>query len=802
MPLGSAITGLPVRLSNIIATPITPTVVAQPAIDVAASAATVPAAGPAADASLIRAQLVTSEDQPDDVRMAPSLSLINEVVLSRARLLRPDLDVVFRPRPGLPREQVTVPICRNGSAPGQPELLFSTLLEEPAVSSPQAACYVPRYKLGVEDVVGGQQLRVRLEPEAQGGKLTVHLAAYADPAIALAARAARPIDAPLTVELRYPRAIGAQTTWDTLAFQEIAGEPGGIQAVLHVDALALPQLHMALQTPGTTLVVRRTIDYAVAAEMTIQDAPPRFQIASMARRSAPMLRRRDDDGGPIIDDGPPPRDDDGGGVVIEPPPPPPPPPPEELFALRSSAVEDTLACSFPASYTYIFQDGPQAGGQSLALRPFTRPWQARQYSYYQDPARPWRFFYLPDAFKIARQDAPPRSPAIKITTSGDKVTMSYAAAPYTDAARLADAARQLADAIPPGTRLPDGVRGPTFELLATAKATFRLALPQPGGAGGPLVERPNVGLDLNNPAKGLPGGIFDSFTLTMDDFLPVFDALCADQRRDGANTLLLGQVDVALGDTPLPPIPFVARLNDLVGELFGYAEDELPSADRPDLLGARSTFTNAIESPVRIERLNATLHRSNDLSTEARAVIRDEALQPLSLPITLAPGAQLRLVVTPESTIGGAGPLDAVFDLLGCAAVPDPALVLDTILGDAVTASRAMPVEVKLPRAVFGNQSDPGGALYAVSVRFAGRGQFGEDLDVDFAADTADQPTGSTTSSIITRIATLYMPARAFLLRQPEAWSYGYSVTLRRTGGTVAGESGTRTGTSYWPKVM
>jgi hypothetical protein len=346
------------------------------------------------------------------------------------------------------------------------------------------------------------------------------------------------------------------------------------------------------------------------------------------------------------------------------------------------------------------------------------------------------------------------------------------------------------------------VRGPTFELLATAKATFRLALPQAGGAGGPLVERPNVGLDLNNPAKGLPGGIYDSFTVTMDDFLPVFDALCADQRRDGANTLLLGQVDVTLGDTPLPPIPFVGRLNDLVGELFSYAEDELPSAERPDLLGARVIFTNRIESPVRIERLAATLHRSNDLSTEVRATIRDEALQPLSLPIVLAPGAQLCLIVTPEGQLGGAGPLDAVFDLSGAAAQPDPALVLDTILGDGVSASRAMPVEVKLPRAVFGNPNDPGGALYAVSVQFAGRGHFGEDLDIDFAADTPDQPTGSTSSSIITRVAPLYMPARAFLLRQPEAWVYSYSVTLRRTGGTVAGESGSRTGTSYWPKVM
>jgi len=88
----------------------------------------------------------------------------------------------------------------------------------------------------------------------------------------------------------------------------------------------------------------------------------------------------------------------------------------------------------------------------------------------------------------------------------------------------------------------------------------------------------------------------------MDNFLPVFDALCADQRRDGANTLLLGEVAVALGDTPLPPIPFVGRLNDLVGELFGYAEDELPSAEHPDLLGARATFSNTIESPVRIDR--------------------------------------------------------------------------------------------------------------------------------------------------------------------------------------------------------
>src|SRR6266511_954752 len=94
----------------------------------------------------------------------------------------------------------------------------------------------------------------------------------AAPAIELSARNARPIDAPRTVELRYPRTIGGQTVWHASTFQQIADEPGGFQAVLHVDTQSLPQLHLALQTSGTTLVVRRTISYAVGVASEAQ--PP------------------------------------------------------------------------------------------------------------------------------------------------------------------------------------------------------------------------------------------------------------------------------------------------------------------------------------------------------------------------------------------------------------------------------------------------------------------------------------------------------------------------------------------------
>src|SRR6266511_4067843 len=807
MPLGKSIDALPLRLTNIIQSPeviavspeLATAVVAAPLraatveTDATAGAASAPlgnilvgqvVTSPAtnAAASPLSDQVLQVSEYPSRSRIAltPSLNLLNEVALKRTNQLRPDLLDVFKPRLGIPRSQLKLPICRNPAAQGQPALLFGMLLEEPALSNPQAFCYLPRYKLAVADAVGGQQLRVRLEREAQGGKLTVHLISYADPAIELSARNARPIDAPRTVELRYPRTIGGQTVWDAWTFQEIADEPGGFQAVLHVDTQSLPQLHLALQTSGTTLVVRRTISYAVGVASEAQ--PPYLGVVGLRRLDVAMRRR------PI---------DDGGGVVSEPP-----PPHEELFEARSAALEDTLACSFPASYDYIFQDGAQTNGQGLDLELFTKQWNGRVYNYYQDPARPWRFFYLPDAFKIARQDTPPRVPAIKLSTNNGQVTMTYAAAPFTDAKRLEDAARQLNSDIPPGTHFPEGVNGPRFVPLTTVKATFRLALPGAAGADGPLVERPNVGLDFNNPARGLPGGIYDTITMPLQTFQPIYDALCSSADSNPAHSVFWGEVDVTLGDTPQLPIPFVARLNDLVGELFSYEEAELPAPEFPELIGVRSRLTNVIESPVRIKELPATLHRSGDLTSETRAVLRDPNRQPIQLPITLAPGESLGLLVTPEVALVGDGPCDAVFDLAAAEVLPDPEKVLDAIVDPNVPMTQTLPVAIKVLRAMFGRTSDPGGALYAVSVRFPGRGQYGEDLDVDLTAGTLDDESKTTTSEIITKTVMLYMPARGFLRHHSDPWSYGYSVTLRRAQGDVAGESGTRTGTSFWPKVM
>ena len=208
-----------------------------------------------------------------------------------------------------------------------------------------------------------------------------------------------------------------------------------------------------------------------------------------------------------------------------------------------------------------------------------------------------------------------------------------------------------------------------------------------------------------------------------------------------------------------------------------------------------------IESPVRIDQLPATLHRSGNLASETRAVLTDPARQPIQLPITLAPGESLKLVVTPETVLPGDGPCDALFSFDAVAALPDPEKVLDAIVDPNVPMSQVQPVAIKVPRGVFGHAADSGGALYAVSVHFPGRGEYGQDVDFDITASTNDEESNTTTSEIITKTVPLYMPARGFLLHQSDAWNYAYGVTLRRAGGDVAGESGTRSGTSFWPKV-
>jgi hypothetical protein len=281
------------------------------------------------------------------------------------------------------------------------------------------------------------------------------------------------------------------------------------------------------------------------------------------------------------------------------------------------------------------------GGGSGGVQPLIRhrlAFGGANHSYWQDPARPEHFYFLPDRFLLARAEDGNRRPLLHVgaaATTGNetpRIAFGFQARPVIDPDRLDAAHAQLEAA----AQQRGGTGALALEIMPDPQPLLRLALPQNGAPSPTMTERPGADIDLET-------GLAHTETMGINDFKLVYEALL------GASlTLLRGEIRAAMSGGDPEDVPLELRIDKTVGDVLNVSPGTATAAG----LGYR--LENAIESAVRIEGLAAT------------AVVGDRHLplriDQLAAGQRLAPGEHVDIILVAPEPIPAPGPDAILFD--------------------------------------------------------------------------------------------------------------------------------------------
>lgn len=712
--------------------------------------------GAVLDSSVLDSSVLVSSGQFHTGGVINPHTPLDGMILANPAILD-DLTAVWPPVPdGVPREQVGVPI-----APADP--VTDTMLFEDHLDAARKY-FLPRYRLGTETVSGRQQFRMAFQEAGEGWVLNAFLEKHAAPEIELQARTASELPHEVYVIMRYRLPVGgdrAPGLQKEHIFQTVVPVEGGLQISLAVSTAERDEIFMALTQAhhATTLIVRRITRVAVLTggsgttwpgnimflqpELAVIDhplpivnvdpdeplpilngsshvivkpdvlggSPPvasgvESVLGSLNTFNSVVVRSRGGRPSGLVLEGrlqertpllrPANEAELAAGIWWDPSPP--------RYQVVTRTLDDPVEPEpfiFPFElHRYIYQGltgttGPDA--QSVRRQVV---WQGAAHGYYQDASQKQLFYYLPDSFKLARRTNPPFYPLMTVHLDAPDdsleslvVTLDYIARPYVDLARLEAAREELRQFVPASLEAE-----PEFQPLVAAETPlFNLALPRADTSTGPFQPREGASVHLRD-------GIMDSLTLTPAQFQAVFDALMG-----GSTILLRGEVVVNMGTGATEaPIPFEARLDDLIGDLLTYRE--AVAADGLDV-----TIQNAIESPLTIQHLNARLYNE--------AGVRPADFGGVAFPVDLAPGAEITGRLTFADAPGDTPSYEGYHALLeavdGVTVKPDKSLVWDAILDPTTVASYLTELTIKTFDFIFQPPAgDPNRQVLAIVVDF------------------------------------------------------------------------------------
>jgi hypothetical protein len=668
------------------------------------------------------------------------------------------------PTEGVPRGQINVPVSPSENVTD--ELIFE------GASDPSLKFYIPRYRLAEQSVGGQQRYQIALQQSGEEWTLTVHLQKYRAPAIAALAPEATEMDHRIAVFLKHNQLAGGTViAKEELEFQEKTNEPNGICAVLRGNTIAERDLiYQTLTDPayGATFIVRNWVTVAVPVPRTNEQTQSSPTTVIRDHRTNEQTQPTPT---PIIRDHRTnvmamPRMARFGaiqGVAIGELNPTAETPTEPLFRQVDRVLDDCVDPNPfvfpPALHGYIFGNVTATPGERFDLVRHQIRWKEIMHSYYQNPVRSNQFYYLPDAFKIGRRPESPHNPVMSVrftTTDASidavQVSLDYIALPFVDPARLQAAASELKQKIT--QPLPPDANGLDFEPLLNPpdKTQLLLAIPRSDTASGPFDDRKGAMVDLRS-------GIHDSLSLNMSQFQAVYDALFG-----GSINLLSGNVVMNLGGEQ-EAIPFAARMDDLIGEIFSH--EEFPDDESG---GLKIELRNAIESPVRITALNAEIRRGQAATPgEIRKLVSLSSGESTDqLPVELKPGVSLRLLLVPSSPLPGEGALHAFFDWTGVKVQPDKDAVWNAILDPATPAVYLRTIKVK----TFKQKFDPPPNNV-------------DDQIMSVVLDFEGGPSVELNADNLERDVSLPLPIGDYVLRKADQGQYRYKVRIIRLSGEM-----------------
>ena len=486
---------------------------------------------------------------------------VDPVSIEQLRVIQPAMWAKIgrvRPLPasGATRESLGLPVA--------PAEEFTDVSVFEAAVGPQRY-YLPRYKLALRSVSGVDQYVIRIEKAPEGDwVLRATLEKAPPPGVPAGATE---LTHEILLQLVYPITLaGGGSTVKELPFQEVteSADQRSITAVLRFASPAERDQALSAitqQMGGAGLKVTRSVRVATPLGAA---TPQQFR---------PVTR-----------------------------------------GLPQFADPNPLSLNLSLHH-YLFE-GQAPSGATPGLVAHQVQWGGRYYPYWQDAVRPELFYYLPDAFRLARRGKPaPYLPmmSIRVESGGGPdaatITLEFVATPFIDPFRIEDARKQLAKhlsaksppAIPAGSpKQPGGLAGQLGGLIGraiggetgkrvgeTLGAVAQGAIASQGGPENAIVFEPmpvkKAALWLAVTGVGLteqPGAqiearaaIYHSLSMPIAQFQAVFDALMG-----GSVTLMRGELRLDLGTAMSEIVPLELRFDRMSGELFTLQAARDPAA--------------------------------------------------------------------------------------------------------------------------------------------------------------------------------------------------------------------------------
>ena len=284
-------------------------------------------------------------------------------------------------------------------------------------------------------------------------------------------------------------------------------------------------------------------------------------------------------------------------------------------------------------------------------------WKGKQHHYYENPAQPGVYRYLPDAFRFARLplDEGVYRPTLRVSVSpgegagGTTATVDLHFRPFVDIERLQHAAERLA---------ADSTDARFEPLQSSEEPTVEVRYP--GSDGFEVRERASV---------HLIEGLDDTLTLPLDRFTTLYNGFMQ------ASPALTGRVRVQL-DAEEDAIPVVLSAAPAV-QVYSENQDRGPAI------------------PWQVEQM---------------AVDETEVTE---FPVDVAPGAVVHLRVRATGdAVPPAETIDAMVDWSALQVVPDADAIWETVLDAAVPAQYRHTITVQtFPEVLGGSEEAPGSII-------------------------------------------------------------------------------------------
>jgi hypothetical protein len=298
---------------------------------------------------------------------------------------------------------------------------------------------------------------------------------------------------------------------------------------------------------------------------------------------------------------------------------------EKMYKVLAKEFLQTEAFHFSADlHAYIFRNSGTRDTVAGGFKPFRIKWErdGSEYVYLQEEVNPVNFFYLPDQYVLAREEAPLYKPKFSARLTGTQIDnltadINYQADAYVQTERLEDALDKLTALS--GVKDEDISFSPL--VLSGERLAFKLSIPGSPG----FKPRPDSLLTLENIQDSLP-------PIDLATFEELFNNLT---QSSSSSSMLTGHVEADVPGIPVAPVPVSLRLTQANSEMLAVQ----PLQQTNFQLEIKNNTAHSLTA----QGVVVDVHDGENTLSGSKAN--------LELPLTLAPGAIAKFAVIPNAEL-------------------------------------------------------------------------------------------------------------------------------------------------------